>query len=168
MIAGIVLGGYAYNKQISIPKCLSCLGLEPVSDLEFTFELNSGGEHPTWVRENLKKKVVFIDFSYKVGCPGCDEMLPVVESLNESYGGQVEFFVIYLDLEEEQIPVWLDYDIQNKKGAPTFIIITLNQDEQGNIRPYFGEVVGKVSENELSEYLDDAVALHLTYFYKYK
>ncbi len=170
---GIAKGGFDYNEKISVPKCLSCLGLNPKPEIEFTFDTVGNEPHPDWVIDSLKERVVFIDFSQKVGCPACDDMLPVILELEEEYEPETDFYILYLDLEDSNMTMaekgkWFNsYDFQGKRGAPTFIIITLNEDDNGEVRPYFGEIAGKVSKNKLRDVIDDALALHLTYKFEY-
>ena len=168
LIAGILIGGYAYNEQISSVTCLACLGIDPVSDLDFRFETASGDSHPDWVLEPLKEKVVLIDFTQEkgTGCTGCDKMHPIMIELEDDYEDNVEFIVVYMFQNNEREG---DYSIykDGKIGVPTFIIITLNQDDDGKIKPYWGEVSGVIPKSEMEGYLDDALALHLTYRYQY-
>ena len=162
MISGIALGGYGYNEEISIPKCLSCLGLTPVSEVEFRFETANGAAHPQWVLDELEEKVVFIDFSLKYGCVACDEMLPVIQDIEDDYEDEVEFFLVYWGEDQEKDKAWNTYDFQNgeEHEAPTFIIITLKEDDDGEVKPYYGEIVGKTPKSEMVGHIDYALEMY--------
>ena len=162
MISGIALGGYGYNEEISIPKCLSCLGLTPVSEVDFRFETANGAAHPEWILKELEEKVIFIDFSLRYGCVACDEMMPVINDIEDEYGDEVEFFLAYSGEDAEMDRAWNIYDYENgeKHLAPTFIIITLNEDTDGVVKPYYGEIVGKTPKNDLVELIDFALEMH--------
>ncbi|MDP6155362.1 MAG: thioredoxin family protein [Candidatus Thermoplasmatota archaeon] len=162
MISGIALGGYGYNEEISIPKCLSCLGLTPVSNVEFRFQTANGADHPDWILDEMEEKVVFIDFSLKYGCVACDEMLPVIEDIESEYEDEVEFFLAYWGEDDEMYRAWGIYDFLNGElhEAPTFIIITLNKDSDGVVKPFYGEIVGKTPKNELVGHIEYALEMH--------
>jgi len=168
MITGIALGGYSYNDQISSVTCLACLGLDPVNDIDFQFETTSGAPHPDWVLEPLKEKVVLIDFTQEkgTGCVYCDKMDPIITQLEGEYEDNVEIIIVYMYQTNEKEG---DYGIykEGDVGVPTFIIITLNQDDDGEIKPYWGKVSGLVPKSDMEGYLDDAIALHLNYRFQY-
>ena len=168
MITGISMGGFSYNDQISSVTCLACLGLDPVNDIDFRFETATGVPHPDWVLEPLKEKVVLIDFTQEkgTGCVYCDKMHPIITQLEREYEDNVEIIIVYMYQTNEKEG---DYGIykEGNVGVPTFIIITLNQDDDGEIKPYWGKVSGFVPKSDMEGYLDDALALHLNYRFQY-
>ncbi len=168
MVIGISLGGYSYNETISEVTCLACLGLNPYNDLEYSFETVNGAPHPDWVTEPLEDKVVLIDFTQRTGtgCAGCDEMAPVISELEREYEGDVEFIIVYMFENDEREDAYGIYS-GGKIGVPTFIIVTLDEDSDGTVKPYFGKMSSVVAKSELTEQLDAAVAIHLNYRFMY-
>jgi len=169
MVMGISLGGYSYNETISEVTCLACLGLNPYNELEYSFETVNGAPHPDWVTEPLGDKVVLIDFTQRkgTGCAGCDEMAPVISELEREYEEEVEFIIVYMFENDEREDTYGIYSDGKIIGVPTFIIVTLDEDDDGTVKPYFGKMSSVVPKHELSEQLDAAVAMHLNYRFKY-
>ena len=166
MISGIALGGYNYNQQESKAKCLSCLGLNPVIELEFTIKTANGQDHPKWVIEPLREKAVFIEYTQSKGCAACDEMEPVIEKLQEEYGDRMEFIIIDSLTDFERANTYFTYDINNIGGYPTFVILTLDNDG-GEVKPFFGETGGVVPRGDLEDAINYALDVHQQYMYQY-
>ena len=165
LVTGIVLDGYDYNQRISSAVCLACLGLNPVSDIEFQFDTANGKEHPSWILEPLRDGPVFIEFTQLKGCPSCDDMKPVIKDLQDEYDGLVEFIIIVVEdgdpRMDEGKPI---YDVL---GLPTFIVVTLFHDGS-EVKPYFAKSGGIVAKGDLVESLDYALAEHLHHKYHYE
>ncbi len=167
LITGVVLGGYGYNQRISSAVCLACIGLNPVSNMEFQFETANGAEHPEWVLEPLRDGPVLVEFTQSKGCPSCDKMKPIIEDLKDEYDKRVEFIIIDQYIDDPKMDAFPTYDIMGLQGFPTFIIITLFHDG-GEIKPYFGEYSGFVPKADLVDTLDYALAEHLHHKYHYE
>ena len=169
MVCGIAIGGYSYNEQISKVTCLACLGLNPYNTLDYSFETVNGASHPDWVTGPLREKVVLIDFTQKkgTGCAGCDEMAPVISRLEREYDEDVEFIIVYMFENNEREDTYGIYSDGKKIGVPTFIIVTLNEDDDGTVKPYFGKMSGVIPESDIQEQLDAVAAMHLNYRFKY-
>ena len=164
------MGGYDYNEHISRVTCLACLGLEPDIEIDFTFRTDNGAPHPSWVNKALREKVVLIDYTQEkgTGCPGCDKMHPIMSELADDYQDLVDFIVVYMNKEGERQDSYGIYHDDPRKPVPTIIIITLNEDADGRVKPYHTKIVGgSISKSELVELLDDALALHLNYRFQY-
>jgi len=168
MVCGIAIGGYSYNEQISEVTCLACLGLNPFSELDYSFETVNGAPHPDWVTGPLRNKVVLIDFTQETGtgCPGCDEMAPVISELKREYDESVEFIIIYMNTDDARKGVY-DIYVDDDIRAPTFVFVTLNEDDSGVVKPYFGEMGGAKPKGEMRDQLDAVIAMHLNYRFKY-
>lgn len=166
LATGIALEGYEYNERISSAICLACLGLNPVSELDFTFDTANGADHPSWVLEPLRERPVFIEYTQSVGCASCDVMKPVIEDLMDEYSDRVDFIIID-QMVDERVDTFGIYDVLERRGFPTFIIVTLSH-EGGDVRPYFGQATGIVPGGDLAEALNDALALHLQHRYAYE
>ena len=66
--------------------CLSCIKLEPKTNIEFTFNTVDNEPHPSFILENLTKGPVFLHYS-EDACQGCDVMYPVIKDLFDVSGG---------------------------------------------------------------------------------
>jgi len=162
MITGIALGGYEYNLNESKAKCLSCLGLNPVIDLEFVIKTANGQDHPKWVIEPLRDKAVFVEYTQSKGCAACDKMDPIVDELHEEYGGRMEFIIIDTLVDFTRGSTYDIYDINNIGGYPTFVILTLD-DDGGEVKPFFGQTGGVISRGELEDAINYAIDVHQQY-----
>ncbi len=69
------------------------------------------------VPEYLGKRPCVIDF-YATWCGPCSQMAPVVEKLSGKYAGQVDFYRVDIDKEEE-----LASDMFGVTAVPTFVYI---------------------------------------------
>ncbi|MBU2564679.1 MAG: thioredoxin family protein [Candidatus Thermoplasmatota archaeon] len=176
LVSGISFGGYALSKRISSILCYSCLGLEPKSEMDFTFNTVGGKNHPVFVTEKLKEKPVFVHYYLPdKECPGCKEMRPMIEDLEDEYGKDVAFIHINMKTASgEEKDSFELYDTEGFGGVPMFVIITLG-DDNGIVKPYFATGYGKMgkdtseeAKNALSDALYyKALPLHLQNKNKY-
>lgn len=138
--------------------CLSCIKLDPKTQLDFTFK-TATSQHPDFVIENLTKGPVFLAFRDDV-CQACDDMEPLIQEIFNVYfekeetlyetvdfnGTNVTFVHISIELDhsnEEQRESRFIYDKDHIGGVPQFTIVTLGYD-QGVIRPYYATAYGKL------------------------
>jgi len=135
--------------------CLSCLKLEPITQIDFTFETAYGDPHPNFILENLTNGIIFLHYS-EDACYGCDIMYPIIIDLfNITFGkedmvyeivnfedSEILYFYTNIDHTSEKMkqsfPI---YDKDHISGLPMFAIITLGYDK-GIIRPYYTTVYG--------------------------
>jgi len=147
--------------------CLSCLKLEPITELEFLFDISVGQQHPDFIIENLTQGVVFLHYS-EDACAGCDIMYPLIKEIfNIEFGkddmvykiAQFEDFNIsyyYINLDHTNdamrntFPI---YDKDNIKGLPMFTIVTLGYDK-GIIKPYYTTLYGTLNLDNDPDRLD--------------
>lgn len=148
--------------------CLSCIKLQPKTTTDFTFKTANGQAHPDFVKENLTKGPVFLQYS-KSDCDYCDEMFERITNffnLSISYkttkfyhktinfkNQNVTYVYIYYDPEDKNIPEkikesWRIYDKEHIKGFPMFTLITKEYHRSGNIKPYYTTLYGRFKESE--------------------
>jgi hypothetical protein len=147
--------------------CLSCLKLEPITELEFIFDTADGQSHPDFIIENLTKGVVFLHYS-EDACAGCDIMYPIIKELFNIEFGKEDMVYELVKFEDSNIPYYyinLDhtndimrntfpiYDKDNIRGLPMFTIITLGYDK-GIIKPYYTTLYGTLNLDNDSDRLD--------------
>lgn len=158
LVIGIGADGYRETEDRSSILCLSCLGLNPKTTLEFRFDTANGEDHPDFVKEPLKNNPVFLDYSTD-GCKYCDEMRPKIHELKEVFGDEITFIdEINLDhTSSEKEDSFNIYDVEDKDAVPLFVIITLGYDK-GIVKPYFASGYGllnKHSADHAKEVLND-------------
>ena len=160
--------------------CLSCLKLEPITKIDFTFETAYGDPHPMFVLENLTNGIIFLHYS-EDACSGCDIMYPIIQDLfNISFGKEdmvneivnlegsdIAFFYTNIDHTSDNMkksfPI---YDKDHISGLPMFAIITLGYDN-GIIRPYYTTIYGTLGlDNDkdrltfLSELIQESIDIY--------
>ena len=129
--------------------CLSCIKLDPITRLEYTFETANSQPHPTFILENLTTGPVFLAYREDV-CEACDIMEPLVQEIfnvhfepksilfyeaTEYSGSTVNFFHINVGKVSGEIrESFFTYDQDNRGGVPMFVMITLG-DNEGVIEP---------------------------------
>ena len=191
LIIGTASGMYPVLESLMEAPCLGCLGLYPDVELDFTFDTVDELEHPDYVLDALKDKgPVFIEFTQNdENCPPCKRMRPYVENLEKEYKDDIYFVIININ-EHEMSTYFQDehevkashadedsyhvYDLENIAGGriatPTFIIVTINQDENGEVRPSFTVGYGEfIEENDqkTSDALADALEYSKTMYHHY-
>ena len=155
-----------YSRIMSVI-CLSCIKLDSVISLDFTFDTANGKEHPDSVINLLKKGPIFLSFRTQV-CEYCDQMEPVIKQMfNLTFekedvfnitvnfnGTEITFFHINTDFaSEEQKDLQSYYNIAGASGAnivPMFTTITLGY-HHGFVRPIYNTVYGILNK----DYTDD-------------
>jgi hypothetical protein len=160
--------------------CLSCLKLEPTTDVDFIFETANEEPHPDFIIENLTKGVVFLHYS-EDACAGCDIMYPIIKDLFNIEFGKEDMVYNITTFEDIKIPYYyinIDhtnklmrnsffiYDKDNIKGLPMFTIVTLGYDK-GIIKPYYTTLYGTLNLDDdddrfnfLSELLQQSIDIY--------
>ena len=138
--------------------CLSCIKLEPTTQLDFTFDVAKGQDHSGFVLDALNEGPVFIAYREDV-CISCDEMEPILHDIFSVYfekedtfseiasfdNSNVTFIHINIDhANTEQKESRFIYDKEYIGGVPQFTIITLGYDH-GFIKPYYATIYGKLN-----------------------
>lgn len=146
LIVGIGANGYQETEDRANVLCLSCLGLDPKTTLEFRFDTANGEEHPDFVTKPLENKPVFLDYSSD-GCAACDAMRPKIKELEDEYGDKITFVEeINLDhTSTEKKESYELYDYKEQRAVPLFVIITLGYDD-GIVKPYYTAGYGFLNE----------------------
>ena len=153
--------------------CLSCIKLDPISNLEFTFETGNNEPHAEFVLKNLTTGIVFIEYRTDV-CAACDDMAPIVKDIFKvsfekedtlykevNYNGTtVHFYHINLDhATQEQKDSFPVYDKDVRQGVPMFVVATVNY-HRGLIEPYYTTAygtVGKTTEEGRKLFLESMI-----------
>lgn len=146
-----------YSGIVSI-LCTSCIKLQQIISLDFTFQTANGKPHPDFVIDNLTNTgPIFITYRTMV-CDYCDDMEPLLKEIFglkfekedvfyeivDFNGANVTFVHINTDfakgelLESREI-----YDIDGDNAVPMFTTITLEYNEHdGIVKPYYNTVYG--------------------------
>ena len=161
MLGGLLLTTPLYNEvQSGIVEvlCLSCIKLDPKTELAFTFETANGKDHPLFVQENLSNGPVFMEFRQDV-CEACDEMAPLIKEIfdlefekEETFfelvhlnSANVTFMHINLDHASEELKAsFACYDKDDIGGVPMFTLVSYGYD-RGFIKPIYTTTYGKLS-----------------------
>jgi hypothetical protein len=146
--------------------CLSCIKLQPVTSRDFIFKTANGVPHPNFVVNTLKTKgPILIQYGYE-GCESCDEMIENVmipffnieflkdeEGVKQSFEtevnvGNLSFYYIYINIEDDNIPTsrkesYQIYDKDHITGFPMFTIITIEYEHGGDVKPYYTTLYGE-------------------------
>ena len=172
------IGGYGYkeSKEIGEIPCLGCLALnmKPKGIEGFVFTTTDDRPHPEYILEELNQSVVFLHFRTK-NCDGCDKIEPTILDIEKEYP-QVTFAHIHLLYEGDSgdipIPTKEERDLYElydtvladtgkSGGVPMMVIITLNEDENGYVKPYYlTEFNADLTHNYFREMLDAALEMH--------
>ena len=129
--------------------CLSCIKLDPITRLEYTFETANNQPHPNFVLENLTTGPVFLAYREDV-CEGCDIMEPLVQEIFNIHfdpfstlyyevadysGSTVNFVHINVGKASGEIrESFFIYDQDDRGGVPMFVMVALG-DNEGVIEP---------------------------------
>jgi len=155
--------------------CFSCIKMNPVTHLSFTFETVDNKPHPKFVLDNLTKGPVFLAFRADV-CTACDEMDPILKNIFDvefgkselfyqtiNYSGSnVSFFHINVDpghSSGEFLDSFSIYDKDKRSGVPMFVIIALGNND-GTIQPYYATAYGTLSEKFLRDMISMGIDLY--------
>jgi len=138
--------------------CLSCIKLEPITQLDFTFNVAKGQDHSGFVLDSLKEGPVFIAYREDV-CISCDEMEPILQDIfsvifeKEDTLSEIVFFdnqnvtFIHINIDHadtEQKESRFMYDKDHIGGVPQFSIVSFGYDH-GFIKPYYATIYGKLN-----------------------
>ena len=145
-----------YSGIVSI-LCTSCIKLQQIISLDFTFQTANGRPHPDFVIDNLTNDgPVFIAYRTTV-CDYCDDMEPLLEEIFDLEfekedvfyeivdfnGANVTFVHINTDfVKEELFESRETYDVDGDNAVPMFTTITLELDVDGIVKPYYNTVYG--------------------------
>ncbi len=196
LVIGSSAGIYLTLEDAMVAPCLGCLGLYPNVELKFTFDTVDDQPHPDFVLEALLDGPVFIEFTQDdENCRPCARMRPDVEALEEEYNEHVVFFIINVNhnkmdkmfdnekkttiiSDSEEDDYYGVYDLESIAGGlvatPTFIIVTIEEDDSGEVRPKFAVGYGEFVEEShsktkkgLADAIDYALAMHHHYLEMY-
>jgi len=155
--------------------CFSCIKMDPVTHIDFTFETANGQPNPEFVVDNLTKGPVFLAFRQDV-CTACDKMDPILKSVfgidfekkvlfyqTVSFdGSNVTFFHINLDhASGDFLNAFSIYDVDVRSGVPMFVIIALGNNS-GTIQPCYAtaySLLGESQEEHRGKFLQDMVSM---------
>ena len=141
--------------------CLSCIKLDPKTQLDFTFETATGQLHSDFILDNLTKGPVFLVFREDV-CAACDIMEPIVQEIfSAEYEKEDAFYktVLFDNTNVTFIHINIDHATKDKRdslfiydkdhigGVPMFTVITLGYD-RGFIKPYYTTAYGTLNLDE--------------------
>lgn len=145
--------------------CLSCIKLDRVVSLDFTFKTANDKDHPDFIIDNLTKKgPVFLAFRTDV-CNYCDDMEPLLmEIFNLTFKKEDVFYetvdfngsdVTFVHINKDHATGELKdlqpfYDIDGDNAIPMFTTITLGYD-RGIVKPFYNTVYGILG----SDYTDE-------------
>ena len=147
--------------------CYSCIKMDPISRIDFTFDTVDNSPHPSFVLDNLTKGPVFLAFRQDV-CTSCDKMEPILkdifrvefgkkelfyQTLNYS-GTNIIFFHINIDNPyEKETEAFFVYDKDRRSGVPMFVMITLGKND-GTVQPYYMTAYGTLGTENNKERKD--------------
>ncbi|MCK4365580.1 MAG: hypothetical protein KAW45_05990 [Thermoplasmatales archaeon] len=157
-LGGILVYADVYDEvqsRIVEVLCLSCIKLDPKTQLDFTFETANGQPYSNFVLAGLTRGPVFLAFREDV-CTACDIMEPITQEIfSVEYekedavykivpfdNANITFIHINIDhTSKEKRDSLFIYDKDHIKGVPMFTIITLGYD-RGFIKPYYTTAYG--------------------------
>ena len=154
------------QERIVMVLCLSCLKLEPTTEVDFTFITANQEPHPSFILENLTTGPIFLHYSEDV-CHGCDIMYPVIKTLFSIEFGKQDSVYEVIPFEDSMIPYFyinIDhttselrdtlyiYDKDHVQGLPMFTVITLGYDK-GVVKPYYTSIYGTLNKDTDEERL---------------
>jgi len=168
LIAGALGGMFLYTdayedvqSRIVLVLCLSCIKLDPKTQLDFTFETATNQPHSNFVLDNLTKGPVFLAFREDV-CAACDIMEPVIQDIFDVefekeeiviktvsfQGTNVTFIHININHASKEMGDSLFiYDKDHIGGVPMFTIVTLGY-HHGFVEPYYTTAYGILNLEE--------------------
>ena len=138
--------------------CTSCIKLQPIISLDFTFQTINGEPHPDFVIDNLTNNgPMFIAYRTMV-CDYCDYMEPLLEEIfglefekedvfyeTVNFSGKnVTFVHINKKFAKGELLEFQEtYDIDEDNAVPMFTTITLKHDKNDDIvKPCYNTVYG--------------------------
>jgi len=162
--------------------CYSCLKLDKVSTLDFTFETVGNKDHPDFVLDNLTKGPVFIAYGSN-SCNACnitDAVLMDIFNVEFEFNefvikgvnfdeSIITFFHINVDEHCGEYRYSFDvYDKSNQNAVPMFVVITWGNNS-GVVEPCYATAYGTLgsSDNERSDFILEMIHLGLVKFSSY-
>lgn len=157
-IAGLFSYTDTYNyiqSSIVSTTCLSCIKMDPIPDVSFSFEAKEKDGHPDFILENLSQGPIFIGFRKDV-CSACEVMDPVLEDVFDVNFGKKETFYkkilfegsnitfIHTNLDHTSKKMENAFSVYGGKGVPMFLLVTLGNNS-GNIQPCYTVVYGTLA-----------------------
>lgn len=143
-----------HSRIVSVT-CLSCIKLDPVISLDFTFDTANGEDHPKFIMDYLEKGPVFLAFRTDV-CVYCDDMEPLIMQIFNLEFEKEDVFAETVDFNGTDFTfihinndhatgdfkgLQAFYDIDGDNAVPMFTTITLGY-YHGFIKPYYNTVYG--------------------------
>jgi hypothetical protein len=190
IIFSVTLGGLLvftdiYNdvkSNIVEQTCFSCLKLDRIASLDFTFDTVDGRSHPDFILDNLTKGPVFIVYGSN-SCSACKITDSVIkQTLNLDYDDQellfeiidfegynVGFFHINVDEHHgEFLESFYTYDKDRQNGVPMFVIITFGNNS-GVIEPCYTTAYGTLgsSHGERRDFIINMIDLGLDKYLRF-
>lgn len=160
--------------------CFSCIKMDPISKINFTFETVDDRPHPSFVLDNLTKGPVFLAFRQDV-CTACDEIDPILKDIFDVEFGKKELFYETVDYEGSNVSFFhinvdhvsgefLDsffiYDKDKRSGVPMYVIITYGNNS-GVIQPYYAtaySLLGQSHQEHREKFLRDMISKGIDYY----
>lgn len=154
-------------------KCLSCMKLDPKTELDFQFDTSTGEPHPSFVVDHLNEGPVFLAFRADV-CAACDIMEPIVMEIFDVEFGIKETFIQKVPFGDVDITFYhinIDhaeniyreafnlYDKDYVQGVPMFVMITYGYDH-GFVKPAYATTYGTLNldnDPERKELLENII-----------
>ncbi len=147
---GLLLATDIYEdiyETIVATTCYSCIKMDPLPNVVFTFGTATGGPTPDFILENLTTGPVFLGYRLDV-CAACDIMDPIVQDVFdvsfdrdeltyefvEFHGSPVHFYHINLDHSTGAFKE--SFTIYGGRGVPLFVVVTLGNNN-GTIEPTY-------------------------------
>jgi len=153
--------GYERTNDVNDFPCLGCLALDPAGSSGFAaFE----GTVPSFVSTPLDYRPVFLHYRTDV-CSACDEMEPTIASLEDEYGGRVEFIHINLDhCDDAQFDSYDLFDVKGTSGArtgvPMFVSSARLEGDAGAFMQY-STFYGVMARAKLADAMNETLAMHV-------
>ena len=162
--------------------CYSCLKLDKISALDFTFETVGNKDHPDFVLDNLTKGPVFMAYGSN-SCNACNitdavlmDVFDVEFGFNELVIKEsnfdeniITFFHINVDEHgDEYLYSFNVYDKSNQNAVPMFVVITLGNNS-GVVKPCYATAYGTLgsSKFERKDFILEMIDLGLENFTKF-
>lgn len=132
--------------------CYSCIKMDPLPNLEYSFETANGEPHPSFILQNLTTAPIFLGYRLDV-CAACDIMDPIIQDvfdvsfamdelayeLVEFHGSSIHFYHINLD---HSAGAFKDsFTTYGGMGVPLFVVVTLDNNN-GTIEPTYAIAEG--------------------------
>jgi thiol-disulfide isomerase/thioredoxin len=145
---------------------------------DFRFDTVEDKDHNDVVLDMLKAQVVFLHFRIDV-CPACDEIEPTIFDIEDEYQNSTKFIHANLEHDYDEHGLRLDKDTLRKiynaydtkfeekgsaGGVPMMTIVTVYEDEDGVVKPYFTSFYGSAyTRDDITGMLDSALSYHEDY-----